>query len=46
MCYCSVNDVKCIWELVGGDIARAGRSHNLEGWGGKSSGISSEHLTS
>jgi hypothetical protein len=31
MCYCSVNDVKCIWELVGGDFARAGRSHNLVG---------------
>ena len=32
MCYCSVNDVKCIWELVSGDFARAGRSHNR--WGG------------
>ena len=46
MCYCRVNVVKCIWELVGGDFARAGRSHNLEGWGGNSSGISSEYLTS
>ena len=26
MCYCSVNDVKCIWELVGGDFARAART--------------------
>ena len=32
MSYCSVNDVKCIWELVSGDFARAGRSHNLVGW--------------
>ena len=31
MCYCRVNDVKCIWELVSGDFARAGHSHNLCG---------------
>ena len=31
MCYCSGEDVKCIWELVGRDFARAGRSHNLGG---------------
>ena len=31
MCYSSVNDVKCIWELVSGDFARTGLSHNL--WG-------------
>ena len=27
--------------VVCGDFARAGRSHNLVGWGGKASGISS-----
>ena len=34
-----------IW-LVGGDFARAGRSHNLVGWGGKSAAISSRSLQS